>query len=641
MVATRPVVAATIAADFRDWLLFQRVTTGADGRATVTVDLSDDLTSWRVSASAVDTAYRAGGTTMSLPVGLPFFVEAALAQEYLVGDQPVLRLRGYGSALGASDTVTYSVSSSTLGLNGASASAKAFTAASVALPALKAGDHRIRIVASAGSGANRHEDVLIRSIHVVDTRSVQARTASGPLVAGFRLQGGADGQTTVVLSDAGRGRALPVLMGVLGAESGRADELLASSLAQRVLHETFGVPDSDLPTNQVDIGTFRSGNGGLALLPYGSSDLELSAFAALADDPQVEPDTLRDLFQQVRVEDDQTRERRIVALAGLAALGDPVLADVRTAAKASKLTTIERSWLAVAAFAAGDEALAGSLEREVLAKAGQRLGPWVRVKDGGAETTATTTAVLAIAAAGIGDPVAADLDAFLEANPPRDTLLDLQRAIAARSWAERTPGQAAVASLRVDGTTRRVEVSAAEPTWITLTPAQLASASITPVSGSILVTTRWEAPLDAASLHRDGVTTFSRTVQPTGTVPIDGLVMVDFTVELASGLDLGCWRVTDLVPSGLAPVWGGSNWYRGQGDEEESDRIMTVSPWSIQGQRVDFCVARDPQQPVQHLRYAARVVTPGTYRWEPAVIQSSIVLDHGMVLPAGKLVIAQ
>ena len=44
---------------------------------------------------------------------------------------------------------------------------------------------------------------------------------------------------------------------------------------------------------------------------------------------------------------------------------------------------------------------------------------------------------------------------------------------------------------------------------------------------------------------------------------------------------------------------------------------------------------------VQHLRYAARVVTPGTYRWEPAVIQSSIVPDHGMVLPAGKLVIAQ
>ena len=626
--------------DFRDWLLFQRVTTGADGRATVTVDLSDDLTSWRVSAAAVDTAYQAGGTTMSLPVGLPFFAEAALAQEYLVGDQPVLRLRGYGSALGAGDTVSYAVSSSTLGLNGSSASAKAFTAASVALPALTAGDHGIRIVASTGSGANHHEDVLIRTIHVVASRSVQAHTASGLLVAGFRLQGGKAGQTTVVLSDGGRGRAVPVLTGLLGAESGRADELLASALAQRTLHEMFGVPERDLPANEADIGAFRTG-GGLALLPYGSPDLELSALAALANDPRVEPDSLRQLFVFVRFEDDSTRERRIVALAGLAALGDPVLADVRTAAKASKLTTIERSWLAVAALAAGDETLAGTLERAVLAKAGQRLGPWVRVRDGGSETTATTTAVLAIAAAGIGDPVAADMDAFLEANSPRDTLLDLQRAIAARSWAERTPGQAAVASMRVDGTTRRVEVSAAEPTWITLTPAQVASASITPVSGSVLVTTRWEAPLDAASLHRDGVTTFTRTVDPTGTVPIDGLVTVEFTVELAGGLDQGCWQVTDLVPSGLAPVWSGSNWYRNQDEDEESGVAVTVGPWSIQGQRVDFCVARDPRQPVQHLRYVARVVTPGTYRWEPSVIQSSIVLEHGMVLPARELVIAK
>ena len=38
--------------DFRDMLLFRTVDTGADGRATVTFDLSDDLTSWRVSAAA-------------------------------------------------------------------------------------------------------------------------------------------------------------------------------------------------------------------------------------------------------------------------------------------------------------------------------------------------------------------------------------------------------------------------------------------------------------------------------------------------------------------------------------------------------------------------------------------------------------
>jgi hypothetical protein len=41
-------------------------------------------------------------------------------------------------------------------------------------------------------------------------------------------------------------------------------------------------------------------------------------------------------------------------------------------------------------------------------------------------------------------------------------------------------------------------------------------------------------------------------------------------------------------------------------------------------------VIRDPKQAVQTLRYIARVVTPGAYLWEPAVLQSSIVPDQGL-----------
>jgi hypothetical protein len=66
-----------------------------------------------------------------------------------------------------------------------------------------------------------------------------------------------------------------------------------------------------------------------------------------------------------------------------------------------------------------------------------------------------------------------------------------------------------------------------------------------------------------------------------------------------------------------------------------------VGPWRVEGQRVDFCVSLDPRTPIQHLRYVARVVTPGTYRWEPSVIQSSMVLEHGRALPARELVIAR
>ena len=58
------------------------------------------------------------------------------------------------------------------------------------------------------------------------------------------------------------------------------------------------------------------------------------------------------------------------------------------------------------------------------------------------------------------------------------------------------------------------------------------------------------------------------------------------------------------------------------------------------GQRVDFCVTMDPAHPVQTLRYVARVVTSGTYRWEETVLQSALEPGVGTVLPATSLTIA-
>lgn len=87
------------------------------------------------------------------------------------------------------------------------------------------------------------------------------------------------------------------------------------------------------------------------------------------------------------------------------------------------------------------------------------------------------------------------------------------------------------------------------------------------------------------------------------------------------------------MPSGLAPLAAPPAW---PSEEAAPD---TEVPWRISGQRVDFCVTLAPKAPVHHLRYVARVVTPGAYRWESAVLQSSVLLERGIVLPASDVVI--
>ena len=78
-------------------------------------------------------------------------------------------------------------------------------------------------------------------------------------------------------------------------------------------------------------------------------------------------------------------------------------------------------------------------------------GPWVRIKANTAEATAVSTARLAIVAASLGDPIAADMDAEITVHPPSDTVMDLERVIAASRWADRVPQADGTAAVTIDG----------------------------------------------------------------------------------------------------------------------------------------------------------------------------------------------
>jgi uncharacterized protein YfaS (alpha-2-macroglobulin family) len=226
------------------------------------------------------------------------------------------------------------------------------------------------------------------------------------------------------------------------------------------------------------------------------------------------------------------------------------------------------------------------------------------------------------------------MDAYLASHPPRTTLVDLQRALAARAWAERTPRASAAASLTVDGSTRRVDIDPELPLQLSLTPAQVAETRLAPLDGSVIVTTSWEAPQEPSAVEAAGVARFSREVKPSGRIGLESLVTVDYVVQFAAGAHTGCWMLTDVVPSGLAPVVGRPSWW---GGEEENVQPAWVEPWRVDGQRVDFCAT--PDGPVFRFRYLARVVNAGSYRWEPALIQSTVVREAGATTPEQDLTI--
>ncbi len=623
--------------DFRDWLVAKLVHTGSDGRATLAFDLSDDLTSWRVVGSAVTADLRAGVGQVKVPVSLPFFVEVVVAPEYLAVDRPAIRVRAYGAALHEREPVRFTVSSGTVPLASITLDATAFEAVEVQLPSMPAGTHRLRVTASTTGRAPALTDTLTRTFDVVATRTLRSHVTSEPLAAGTTV-GGADGLTQVTLVDAGRGRVVPMLLETAEAEPYRADLAIAAAMARDLLADGFGIPDSPgLP--EPDLLAFQDW-GGIAITPYAASDLELSAIAALSGDPRVNREALRSYFGELPDEENGAMPltRRLYLLLGRAAIGEASLGEIALAASQDGLSLMQEVTVALAALAAGDEATAERLYRDILADHGERLGPWVRVKGANADNTAVATARLAIVAAALGDPLAADMDAEVVSHPPVDTLVDLERVIAASWWARTQPRVDAAAAVTIGGVRREVAIEAGRPVTFDVTPAQRATLRLDRVSGSVVVAARWDGPLATGDLVAPAGVTVTRTVSPAGGIGATDTVVVSYRVTLPSTAADGCWQLTDHVPSGLAPVDSAGR----QEEAEEEDGPpagYSEGPWRVIGQRVDFCVEPDPRRPVHTLRYLARVVTSGSYAWEPAVLQSSLVPEQGVIVPATEVTV--
>jgi hypothetical protein len=603
---------------FVDSLLFTQVTTNAQGRAQVSFKLSDDLTSWHVSADAMTAVPEVGTGFILVPVGLPFFVEATMAPEYLVTDQPIIRVRAYGSGLSEGDPVAFTVTSASLGLLKTTFRGTAFEDVAVPLPKLSIGEHAVTIAASSGSGATALSDRLTRRFKVIESRLVETRTTYEVLTAGSRPEGG-PGFTTYVFSDAGRGRYLSVLQTLAWSGGPRVDQAVAAAMARDLLVDEFDVDPDTLPSATFDPGTFQS--SGIALLPYSSTDLGLSArVALLAGDRFNRGELAGFLYSSALYDIASTREQRVLDYSGLAGLGEPVLNELQSFAADPALTIRERLYVGLGLAALGDGATARAIERDLLSTLGERRGPWIRLRVGESlDDTVEATSLLALLAAELGDPFANDAEGYVDANPAVDELHSLQQVAFIARMLERTPSAAGRFAYTIAGERTVIDLDPGESFSLRLVESQRRTLSLEPLVGQVGLATSWQVPLRRESVARDANLELVRTYTPSPTIPGDAMVEVRLTATFGPQVVAGCYEVSDLVPSGLVPMDYYRDWY----SDSNAPSASYISPHRIEGQRVSFCVGPSTESRTVNMRYFARIVTAGTYTWEPAVIQSA------------------
>lgn len=618
----------------RDAILFDAVDTDQNGRATVTMPLPSDLTSWRVMGAAFGSSLEAGGASLLVPVGLPFFVDTSIAPEYLVADRPSIQLRGFGTDLAPDARVTFTVDSDSLGLHQRGLTARAFQAVTVPLPKLRPGDHAITITARTGSGASLRRHTVTRTFSVVGSRLTRSRTSYDEPTDPYRVDGGGD-VTQLVVSDAGVGRHLSSLLDLADSSSARLERALAADIAAGVLAERFEGIQAGMAGSAFEGAVYQREDGGIAILPYGASDLDVSVLAAIVGPDRFVGQSLRTYLRAIAGASGETRERRNLALAGLAGMNEPVLPELQAALAAQDLTVRERAMLAIGAARLGDTTTARSTAVSLAEQHGEAVGEQARLRvgDDNLDTT-TASALMAMLLAACGDPVATRYWAYVGANPSDQVPFDIHAVGYARWMVEAAPRAGTSFTFSLDGVAKNVDLAPGGVFVLRLPKARLGTFSIEPGTGRIGVTALWREPVSASGFEVDPDIKLTRRIRPAGIIPSTDLVVVDLQVEFGPQAARGCHRVVELVPSGLIPVGALRGWV----DPESGEPLVGVTyPDAQVGQRVLFCAENTEHQRTARLRYVARIITVGTYRWEPAIAESQTHPDRAAIVPPGSV----
>jgi hypothetical protein len=631
--------AYVIRSDFRDTAYFAMTTLDETGTGTLSFTLPHNITDWRVTVSGISQALHGGNGQASTIVSLPFFLNETLNDTYLTGDEPQVGLTAYGTALEEADTVTFTLTSPDLPALNATVTGKAFERVHLPLGALKAGTWKVLLTAETASGM---KDAVERTLTVADSYREMTKSVQVPLANGMTVPAGTKGLTRIAVTDPERAALLDTLYGLAWRSGHRLDQRLVSASAQRWLNDLMQAAAEDkqedayglFDPETVDVASYQREDGGYGILPYAESDLRMTALLTglLAENGSTE--ALKAWYYSKLYAADGASAP---ALYGLAALGEPVLTELQTAASVRTMSTEDRLFLVLGFAAVGDLPSAKTLWDADIAPLLESADPYVRlnVRDPGKDEQLQLTALASSAAAALRLPVADGLHLWVRNNGSRNVFTGPEDLMWVKARFTQLPDVSLSFTWQYAGNTSKEDLKNGAVAFITVPSTLAGDLRISEVVGNGMLTSTFTAPLEGTGNEPDLSLTRTYYNQATGeqtnTFKLNDLIRVQLKWDISADAMDSVYEISDWLPAGLAPIdnpWqygikpADSFWYR-----------------SFEGRQADFVVGRDWKLN-QTITYYARVTSPGTYTAEGAVMRGSMVRDSVLVIGSDKVVIA-
>ena len=608
---------ALIRERFEDTAVFMSLRTNEQGMVSFSFELPHNITSWRVTASAISESLYAGNSVSTVRVTQPMFLNYSVGSLFLVGDTPYIGINAFGTSLTGTEEVLFEVWREDFPDDIRSTTGRAFERVNIPLweKTEEGAGALIIYVSTVGlSDALRHEYRVVNSHLLVDTAVFYEVTAETV----FEVNPG--GLTNITFMDAGQGRFLRDLFAIRNVtwRSGlRIEGLVARREATRIIERHF--PDIRIfgPVGAFDIANYQQRDGGIAFLPYGNSNLRTTVMLMPFVMDEVNQILLREYLHSTNGRD------RSLALYGLAMLGEPVLLEILALAREPGIELHDAVNLGLALYHLGDIGEAERLFRTHIAPHIVGLGAMYRIDRGGNRRElleATTSA--ALLAAKLNRAEALGLHAYAHNQRMDDMIMNVERLQFISYVIENMESEPASITYRLFGETFTRELGAWRHFNLRIPAANMHEFELVETTGDVGAVSIVRTPLEEMAVIESEMTIVRRffaagSNTPTTTFNQGDMVRVEITVSYSPRSLEGSYLITDFLPAGFVHVPHSARF--GAVINNTSTRFAFAQ---TEGQRVSFFDFNRRGDRAATYVYHARVISPGTFTAEGTLVQN-------------------
>lgn len=635
---------------FKEIAHYEILRTDKNGRAHISFDLPDNLTTWSILTTAATDKWQGGRGVADITVTQNLRVQTIQNDTYLNDDEIVISAQAASQKYKATDKVELAFYGPLPASQVKSNNIKEFGAAvkteTVALQGrsaysigkLSIGDYVIAVRAKIGN----EEDILIKPVRVISGRSTKRVVQTFDASAGWS---GADielsGRANVFLGSPRMAQAYRALTGTcLCSVNRRLDHLVAIQRAAELLRERFG-QDIEVPVQGIAY-EYKVPTGGFALYPLGGSDLKTTSLvmSVLTDAAEVAPDAA--VYFGAFLGRDATPEELALALRGLGALKASGLAELQTFAKRDDLAIGAKLIVIDALLEYGDKGTARQLwagvEDRIEREGGQDSQggqAWISGDKASEEQIQEWTEYALVIAAKLDDDTHEDFYRYLH----RETPLAVNPIQEVRYWEQllsQQQPQELRALVRVGDKQEFISMPSHTVRALSLTAEQIKSLRLEQVQGPLTVVLMHEQL--SREEERSPIVSLSRKYLQDGktvtTINPELPVMVELSVTLKDKKYKGRYTIDDVLPSGLKARVRGVGW------SYNFDRC-TYRPYTASEQTVSSVIWLDGNRCATiTILYEARAVADGgSYLAEPSVINGVEFPAVRVTTPVGAITI--